>query len=250
MNGTNQYLKHMSLFLVLAFLFCTGSVIGWSIEVIYRRFSPLKGTEKKWVNPGFLSGPYLPIYGFSLIVLFLLSQVDVSFIQNTKVQKLVLFCIMAVAITFFEYIAGLIFIKGMKIMLWDYRGQWGNIQGIICPIYSFFWWILSAVYYFLIHPKIESWLYWFTEHLTFSFVIGFFYGLFTIDLCHSFNVMTKIRKFAKENQVIFRIENYKNHLRQKQEERKEKIRYFLSYKAEKNLPESLKEYLDKVRSNR
>ena len=63
-------------------------------------------------------------------------------------------------------------------------------------------------------------------------------------------VMAKIRKFAAENKIVFRIENYKNHLQQKHEERKEKIRYLLTYKAEKNLAESLKEYLDKVRSQK
>lgn len=247
LSGSSHYLFYMSLFLVLAFLFCVGSIIGWSIELIYRRFSPLKGVEKKWVNPGFLTGPYLPIYGISLIVLFLLSRINVSFIQNPTLQKIVLFALMALAITAFEYVAGLIFIKGMKIMLWDYRNQWGNIQGIICPLYTFFWWILSAVYYFLIHPHIESWLYWFTNHIAFSFVIGFFYGIFVVDLFSSFQVMAKIRAFAKENKIVFRIENYKIHLQQKREERKEKIRYLLTYKAEKNLAESLKEYLEKVR---
>lgn len=240
----------MSLFLVLAFLFCVGSIIGWSIEVIYRRFAPVEGVEKKWVNPGFLTGPYLPLYGFSLIMLFLLAQINVSFIENPILQKIVLFVCMAAAITFFEYIAGLIFIKGMKIMLWDYRSQWGNIQGIICPLYSLFWWILSAVYYFFIHPRIEAGLFWFTNHISFSFVIGFFYGVFFIDLCYSFKVMAKIRSFAKENKVILRIENYKNHLAQRQKELKEKSHYILTFKAEHKLAESLKEYLEKVRSQK
>ena len=68
-----------------------------------------------------------------------------------------------------------------------------------------------------------------------------------VDLFSSFQVMAKIRAFAKENKIVFRIENYKIHLQQKREERKEKIRYLLTYKAEKNLAESLKEYLEKVR---
>lgn len=63
-------------------------------------------------------------------------------------RKLLLFVLMALAITLVEYIAGLIFIRGMKIKLWDYSERWGNIQGIICPLFSFFWAILSAIYYF------------------------------------------------------------------------------------------------------
>ena len=42
--------------LVMAFLFFVGSVLGWCTEVLFRRVF----TAKKWINPGFLTGPYLP----------------------------------------------------------------------------------------------------------------------------------------------------------------------------------------------
>ena len=105
----------MDLFLVLAFLFFCGSLIGWSIEVIWRRFFSKANPERKWINPGFLTGPYLPLYGLSLCVLFLLSFINVSFVHEIFLQKLILFVLMALCITVMEYIAGLIFIKGMKI---------------------------------------------------------------------------------------------------------------------------------------
>lgn len=63
----------MNLFLTIAFLFFIGSMAGWVIEVVFRRFFSSANPERKWINPGFLSGPYLPLYGFSLCVLFLLS---------------------------------------------------------------------------------------------------------------------------------------------------------------------------------
>lgn len=63
----------MNLFLTIAFLFFIGSMAGWGIEVVFRRFFSSANPERKWINPGFLSGPYLPLYGFSLCVLFLLS---------------------------------------------------------------------------------------------------------------------------------------------------------------------------------
>jgi uncharacterized membrane protein len=101
--------------------------------------------------------------------------------------------VMALCITAMEYIAGLIFIKGMHIKLWDYSKNKFNIQGIICLQYTFYWYILSAVYYFLIHPRILEWLYWCTGHLSFCFVIGFFYGVFTIDVCYTFKISTRIK---------------------------------------------------------
>ena len=54
----------MTVFLQIVFIFYLGSTFGWIIELIFRRI-----VHKKWVNPGFLIGPYLPIYGFGLVFL-------------------------------------------------------------------------------------------------------------------------------------------------------------------------------------
>ncbi len=221
----------MTALLVLTFLFFAGSIIGWGIELFWRRFFSKNNPEKKWINPGFLTGPYLPLYGLSLCLLFALSFIDVSFVESKCLQKLLLFILMAFAITVMEFIAGLIFIKGMKIKLWDYSKNWLNIQGIICPQYSFYWVILSGAYYFLVHPRILEWLYWFTNHLSFSFVVGFFYGVFTIDLCYTFQISTKIREYAKENKLEIRYENLKESIRKRNEEFEERKRFFFALKS-------------------
>ena len=221
----------MTALLVLTFLFFAGSIIGWGIELFWRRFFSKNNPEKKWINPGFLTGPYLPLYGLSLCLLFALSFINVSFVESKWLQKLLLFILMAFAITAMEFIAGLIFIKGMKIKLWDYSKNWLNIQGIICPQYSFYWVILSGAYYFLVHPRILEWLYWFTNHLSFSFVVGFFYGVFTIDLCYTFQISTKIREYAKENKLEIRYENLKESIRKRNEEFEERKRFFFALKS-------------------
>lgn len=237
----------MKFFLVITFLFFAGSIIGWGIELIFRRFFSKNNPERKWINPGFLTGPYIPLYGFSLVILFLLTFIDVSFVENPYLQKTLLFILMALCITFFEYIAGMIFIVGMKIKLWDYSRNWGNIKGIICPQFTFYWWLLSATYYFFIHPKILEWLYWFVNHIEFSFVVGFFYGVFTIDVCYSLRIMTRIRRFARENQIIIHFGELQQQIRLKNEENKEKMHFWLSMKSEKNpLYESLKLIFDKI----
>lgn len=238
----------MNLFLVLTFLFFSGSIIGWGIELIWRRFFSKNNPERKWINPGFLIGPYLPLYGFSLIILFSLSYIDVSFVKNEYLQKIVLFIFMALMITIFEFIAGLIFIKGMKIKLWDYSSCFGNIMGIVCVKYTFFWWVLSGIYYFLIHPKILEWLFWFTNHLSFCFVIGFFYGVFTIDLIYSLKLLAKLRKFAAENKVVIHFTELQRNIRKSNEERKQKIYFWLSTKTEENsLFENLKKVYEKFK---
>ncbi|MCR5723899.1 MAG: putative ABC transporter permease [Treponema sp.] len=233
------------LFLVLTFLFFAGSLIGWTLEVFWRRFFSKNNPSRRWINPGFLHGPYLPLYGLSLSLLFMLSFVPVErFFPGTIMQKTVLFCVMALCITAVEYVGGLIFIKGMKLKLWDYSNCWGNIQGIICPQYTFYWWLLSGVYYFLIHPKILEWLYWFTNHLAFCLVVGFFYGVFTVDLCYTLNIAAKLRSYAKEKQLVIRYENLKALIQQKNEELREKRHFVFPLKSNRlPLRELLKEVL-------
>ncbi|MBR4436610.1 MAG: putative ABC transporter permease [Spirochaetales bacterium] len=233
----------MSIFLVLTFLFFVGSIIGWALELLWRRFFSQNNPERKWLNPGFLNGPYLPLYGLSLCILFSLSFIRVTWVSDRWFQETILFIIMALCITVMEYVAGLIFIKGMHIKLWDYSKNKFNIQGIICLQYTFYWYLLSAVYYFLIHPRILEWLYWFTGHLAFCFVIGFFYGVFTIDVCYTFKLSTRIREFAREKQIEIRYEILKELMRKHREELKEKRSFLFPLKSKKT---SLKEELQQI----
>lgn len=235
----------MNQFLILAFLFFMGCILGWGLEVVYRRFSPAN-RERKWINPGFLTGPYLPLYGFGLCALYLLANIEgTALMEHVNVgNKIVLFLIMAVVMTLMEYIAGLIFIKGMKVKLWDYTNERFNIQGIICLRFSVYWALLGAFYYFIIHPRILTALQWFADNLAFSFVVGMFYGVFLVDLVYSLGIVTKVRKFAVENEILIKYEELKKEIRQNTEESKEKVRFLLSFRSATPLKEHLARYLD------
>lgn len=231
----------MNVALVLAFLFYIGSIVGWVLELFFRRMI----STKKWINPGFLTGPYLPIYGVGLCTLFGLSTIDMSFIENIVLRNLVIILFMGLAMTAIEYIAGIIFIKGMKVKLWDYSDQWGNFQGIICPLYSFFWCVLGAIYYFFIQDHIMNAVIWLSNNLTFSFVIGFFFGILTLDIAKSMNLVVKLRQFAKENDILVKFEELKKHIREGQEKRMEKVNYLFAFKTNQKLSEVLAEYKNK-----
>ena len=59
----------MQIFLQFTFLFFLGAIAGWVLELFFRRFKK-ENIDRKWVNPGFLNGPYLPIYGFGVCTLY------------------------------------------------------------------------------------------------------------------------------------------------------------------------------------
>lgn len=230
----------MSAFLILAFLFAVGASFGWCIEVLYRRFAKAN-KSRRWINPGFLTGPCLPLYGFGLTVLYLLARIeDTAFAGEVSAgSKLLLFLTMAVAMTVLEYAAGLIFIKGMKLKLWDYSKERFNLQGIICLKFSIYWAVLGEVYYFLIHPKVVDAVAWFSSTLTATFFLGIFYGVFAVDLGYSFGVVRKIRAFAKESGILVFYEDLKLQIRQSAAESMQKKHWLLQFRSEVPLKEHL-----------
>ena len=60
--------------LTILLMFLIGCMIGYCMEVLYRRFY----SAKKWVNPGFMRGPWLPLYGFGLVSMFLISAIIIN----------------------------------------------------------------------------------------------------------------------------------------------------------------------------
>lgn len=231
----------MNLFLILAFLFFLGSVSGWLLELIFRRYFSSSNSERKWINPGFCIGPYLPLYGIGLCVLYLLASLNVFSMINPIFNKALIFILMAVCMTAVEYIAGIISVKVFKVRLWDYNNEWGNIQGIVCPKFSLIWALLGSVYYFLIHHYILNSLKWLSCNLAFSFVIGLFFGVFIIDAVKSAQLIAKLKKFAEEKDVIVKYEHLKEYIRKKQEETSHKHNFFRPLHSDQTITESLKE---------
>jgi len=230
-------------FLVFAYLFFIGSVMGWILELLYRN---LKAKNKKWINPGFCTGPYLPIYGFGLCVIFSIALLEkYEFIAHPIWNKLFLFAVMAVLMTVVEYVAGLFCLKVLNVRLWDYSDRKFNVQGIICPTFTFYWMIIGAIYYFFIHPHIIDGLLWLADNLAFSFFIGIFFGVFIVDVFNSSNMIVKLRRFAKEMSKVLDYENIKNHVLNDTQKRNERYRFFSPFRTGKTIGEVLKDMAER-----
>lgn len=250
----------MVIFVTIITLFVIGSLSGWVIEVFFRRFF----SQKKWMNPGFLVGPYLPIYGFGTILLYGLSNIDLSFIglaENNPWLYVIKVLIIGVGLITVEFIAGLIFIKGMGIKLWDYSKRPGNIMGIVCPLFDVLWLLAGSVYFFFINPylvKAITWLAKEPNHI-YYFFIGIVIGMMITDFAYSMHIATRIRKFAKNNKVIIDLEKFKENLKEKtyalklkqaenNSKLKEKLKkpfFFLLKNKDDEIKESVDEYIKK-----
>ena len=231
----------MSLFLSLAFLFSVGATGGWVLELIFRRFFSRANPERKWINPGFCTGPYLPLYGSGLCLLYLIASLEKVF---PSAHKILLFLFMAISMTAIEYIAGIWLLKHFNLRLWDYTKEWGNLNGLICPRFSLYWALLGAAYYFLVHPHVLGALYWLSCNLAFSFIIGLFFGVFLVDLAQSTQIVAKLRAYAVENDVIIRYEAIKLQIQQYEKAAKQRYHFFRPFHSDRPLREHLKEMHD------
>lgn len=229
----------LKVFFTFTFLFAVGSIGGWVLELLFRRFF----SAKKWINPGFLTGPCLPIYGFGLASLYLMARIDLSFIENKTLQTILSILLMCILVTLIEYLGGLIFIKGMKIKLWDYSGQWGNIQGIICPLFTFFWLVACTIYTLFIDPYILKLAGWFENNIYYSFFVGIFVGILLVDFASSIHLATTITKLAKENKFIVRWEEFKDNIADHMKELKQKRHFIRAFNSSVSLKESFDHYL-------
>ena len=115
----------MNWFLTFLFIFYIGCTAGWIMEFFFRR-----AVSGHWVNPGFLVGPYLPIYGFGLTALTIIYLL----FRNLAVHPIIVILLMGATMTLIEFIGGLSFIDGKGVKLWDYSNEWGNYKG--CLLYT------------------------------------------------------------------------------------------------------------------
>lgn len=198
----------MKYLVIISTLFVIGSLLGWCIELFFRRYI----SQKKWMNPGFLTGPYLPIYGFGVILLYGLSNIPLG-IDNGFVEVLIRIIIIGVGMTLDEFIAGLIFIKGFKIKLWDYSNRKGNIMGIICPIFSLIWLAVGSLYYFLLNPFLVQSISWISENLIYTYFVGGVVGAMLVDFAYSIHLATKLKEFKEYRDLRF--EEFKKELKRK-----------------------------------
>ena len=225
-----------------------GSAGGWVVELLFRHFVSLAKGKNRWVNPGFLAGPCLPIYGFGLSILYFMSCFgDMLPIENSILKAVIIVLSEAVIMTLVELIAGEIFIIRMKIRLWDYTRQWGNYKGIICPLFSAIWGLVGAAYYILFHSWLPEVVDYLISQNYILFIFGVFYGIFFVDYAYSMQMVKKVKKFAEDNGIVIFYDDLKDDIVDSREQKKEKTEFTFVFRG--NMQEHLKHYSEKLKAS-
>ena len=190
------------LLLKYLFIFLVFSVVGWIIEFLYRSLM-----TKEIVNPGFMTGCVVPLYGFGAIILNILCKFfsNVSF----SISTISIFILSIILLSSLEYITGYILFKFFNMKLWDYSNRKLNINGFVCLRFSLVWGILALIYYYFIFPWINDFTLKFLNNRFCLFSLGILFGTFIVDLFISIDLLKKLKEYSKNIQQIIDLEKIK-----------------------------------------
>ena len=83
-----------------------------------------------------------------------------------------------------------------------------------------------------------------SEHPEFAFFTGACFGIFVLDLCYSFHVVTRIRKWAKDHDVVVKIEEFRLSVRLRAEKLRQKKNFIFSLRSKNGVENELDSYAD------
>lgn len=135
------------------FLFYFYCFFGWCFESTYVSIK-----SKRFVNRGFMRGPFLPLYGSGAIMMLVVSMP----FQGNVVLVYLAGCVGA---TLLEYITGVAMEALFKVRYWDYSNQKFQFQGHICLTSTLAWGVLTVLMTSFVHEKVEAVMFAIPSHM-------------------------------------------------------------------------------------
>lgn len=123
------------------YFYCFG---GWCFE---SAFVSLR--TRKWVNRGFMRGPFLPLYGSGATMMLVVSMPFQDNVFLTYIAGVI-------GATALEYVTGVVMEALFKVRYWDYTDRFLNFQGRICLRSSLAWGFLTILMTRVIHRPVEQ----------------------------------------------------------------------------------------------
>ena len=166
-------------------LFMIYSFIGWIMEVIVCWFP-----TKKFVNRGFLIGPYCPIYGYGCLLIIIL-------LKNSINDPIALFLKAIVICSLLEYFTSLFMEKLFHARWWDYSNKKFNINGRICLETMIPFGILACLVMYILNPFFESLLN-LMPSIILHIVSIILFIIYIVDNIISFKIISNVSKTVKQ----------------------------------------------------
>lgn len=164
------------LFIIYAFL-------GWVVEVINFLLH-----DKRFINRGFLIGPYCPIYGVGLILI-------TTFLKKYIDSYLVVFVMSIFICMVLEYFTSYLMEKLFNARWWDYSSRRFNINGRICLETTIPFGLGGMFIMYIVNPLIEKSLLLLSKNVLIIIAI-ILMVIFVTDLIISLVTVLKIKDIS------------------------------------------------------
>lgn len=127
------------------YLYC---LFGWCFESSYVSLK-----TGRFVNRGFMRGPFLPIYGSGAIMMLVVSAPFES--MEAPGRQILIYFAGCVGATVLEYVTGVVMEALFKVRYWDYSNKPFNFQGHICLSSTLAWGALTVIVTEYLHKPFE-----------------------------------------------------------------------------------------------
>ena len=171
-------------FQIYFLLFISYSILGWIMEVILTCIK-----SKKFVNRGFLIGPYCPIYGWGALLITILLRKYTSDI-------VALFALGMILCAILEYFTSYLLEKIFKARWWDYSTKKFNINGRICLNTMIPFGLLGVIMMRIINPTFLS-IYNSISPKNINIIVIIILVIYLIDNIISISILISVRKENK-----------------------------------------------------
>lgn len=176
------------------FFFYFYCFLGWVWETCY-----VSACQGKWVNRGFMRGPFLPIYGSGAIIVLI-------FTLPVRENAIAVFWIGMISATVLEYITGVVMEKLFHVRYWDYSNQKFNLNGHICLTSSLAWGIFSVLLTLYGHRPIENMVFGISTNMI-EFLVFILTAYIAVDMTESVREALDLKEMLlnlEENNAEFR----------------------------------------------
>lgn len=178
-------------FYELLWIFIIYAFAGWCTEVGYAALN-----TGKFVNRGFLNGPYCPIYGCGIVIV-------VGVLTPLKENLIILFIGSFLLTSLLEFITGFLLEKVFHNKWWDYSELPFNIKGYVCLKFSIYWGLACTFIMSILHPIIYKFI-TVIPHILGIVLISVFMGVFAVDVVITVSTILKFNKRLKAMDDIAR----------------------------------------------
>lgn len=183
--------RFLWIFFIYAFL-------GWCTEVSYAAL-----VTGRFVNRGFLNGPWCPVYGFGVVIVLgcltpLSDNLPVLFLGSVLLTSLL------------EWLTGFVLEKLFHQRWWDYSDEPFNLSGYICLRFSIAWGLACVFVVKLLHPTVLALIH-LCPHVLGLVLLAVLGAVMGVDLAATVSSIVKLnRRLERIDELAARIKEASN----------------------------------------